>query len=296
VVLRYLRLRGELPENTDHLFVVSRRHQYLGRLPLTALVTAEPSTPVNELIDGEQPAIHVNTPEHLVAAQFADFDWVSAPVVDDNNILLGRVTIDDVVDIIREQAEHQVLSAAGLDEDEDLFAPATRAVRRRALWLGVNLVSAFVVASVIGWFEATLEQVVALAVLMPIVASMGGNAGLQAMTLTVRGLALGQLGSSNVRPLLTKELLVGFLNGLLWALVVAAVAYLWFRNPLISVAIAGAMVINLFFAALAGVMIPITMRRMGVDPAIAGSIVVTVATDAIGFFSFLGLGTVLLLR
>src|SRR5690606_31699368 len=163
-------------------------------------------------------------------------------------------------------------------------------------WLGVNLVSAFVVASVIGWFEATLEQVVALAVLMPIVASMGGNAGLQAMTLTVRGLALGQLGGGNVRPLLTKELLVGFLNGLLWAVVVAAAAYLWFRNPLISAAIGGAMVINLFCAALAGVVIPISLRRMGIDPAIAGAIVVTVATDAIGFFSFLGLGTILILH
>ena len=296
VVLRYLRLRGELPENTDHLFVVSRRHQYLGRLPLATLVTAEPATPINELIDGEQPAIHVNTPEHAVAAQFADYDWVSAPVVDDNNILLGRVTIDDVVDIIREQAEHQVLGAAGLDEDEDLFAPATRAVRRRALWLGINLVAAFFVASVIGWFEATLEQVVALAVLMPIVASMGGNAGLQAMTLTVRGLALGQVGGGNVRALLSKELMVGFLNGVLWALVVAAAAFVWFRNPLISAAIGGAMVINLFCAALAGVMIPMALKRVGVDPAIAGSIIVTVATDAIGFFSFLGLGTLLLLR
>jgi len=296
VVLRYLRLRGELPENTDHLFVVSRRHQYLGRLPLATLVTAAPSAAINELIDGEQPAIHVNTPEHLVASQFADYDWVSAPVVDDNNILLGRVTIDDVVDIIREQAEHQVLSAAGLDEDEDLFAPATRAVRRRALWLGVNLVSAFVVASVIGWFEATIEQVVALAVLMPIVASMGGNAGLQAMTLTVRGIALGQVGGGNVRALLAKELLVGLLNGLLWAAVVAAAAFLWFRNPLISAAIFGAMVITLCSAALAGVMIPVTLRRMNIDPAIAGSIVVTVTTDAIGFFAFLGLGTVLLLK
>ncbi|HET6604952.1 MAG TPA: magnesium transporter [Xanthomonadaceae bacterium] len=296
VVLRYLRLRGELPENTDHIYVVSRRHQYLGRLPLASLITAEPSTPINELIQGEQPAIHVATMASDVASRFEDYDWVSAPVVDDSNILLGRITVDDVVDIIREQAEHQVLGAAGLDEDEDLFAPATRAVRRRSLWLGVNLVSAFVVASIIGQFEATLEAVVALAVLMPIVASMGGNAGLQAMTLTVRGIALGQLGRDNARPLLVKELTVGVLNGLIWALVVGVVAFAWFRSAMIAVAIAAAMVITLVCAALAGVAIPLVLKRMNIDPAIAGSIVVTVTTDAIGFFAFLGLGTLLLLH
>src|SRR5690606_5943284 len=183
VVLRYLRLRDELPDHTDHLYVVSRRHQYLGRIALQALLTHEANTPINALLDDEQPAIDVGESAEEVARQFSDHDWISAPVVDDNNILLGRITIDDVVDIIREQAEHQVLSAAGLDEDEDLFSPAPRAARRRAVWLGINLLMAFLVASVIGLFEATLEKVVALAVLMPIVASMGGNAGLQAMTL-----------------------------------------------------------------------------------------------------------------
>ncbi|MFC4727811.1 magnesium transporter [Coralloluteibacterium thermophilus] len=294
VVLRYLRLRGELPENTDRLYVANRRHQYLGQVALSDLLTREPSTPINTLIDDAQPAIPVHTPANEVANRFSDHDWISAPVVDENNVLLGRITIDDVVDIIRDQAEHRALGAAGLDEDEDLFASPLRAMRRRSLWLGINLALAFVVASIIGLFEATLEQVVALAVLMPIVASMGGNAGLQAMTLTVRGLALGQLGSSNVRPLMVKEITVGVLNGLLWAVVVAAAAGLWFGSPMLALAIAAAMTINLVFAAAAGVGIPLLLRRMNIDPAIAGSIVVTLFTDAIGFFAFLSMGTLLL--
>ncbi|MBS7456749.1 magnesium transporter [Coralloluteibacterium stylophorae] len=296
VVLRYLRLRGELPEHTDRLYVANRRRQYLGQVALSALLTREPSTPVNTLLDEDQPAIAVHTSANDVANAFSDHDWISAPVVDGNNVLLGRITIDDVVDIIREQAEHRALGAAGLDEDEDLFASPLRAMRRRALWLGINLTLAFVVASIIGLFESTLEQVVALAVLMPIVASMGGNAGLQAMTLTVRGLALGQLGGGNVRTLLVKEITVGLLNGVLWALVVAVVAGLWFHSSMLALAIASAMVINLACAAAAGVSIPVVMRRLNIDPAIAGSIVVTLVTDALGFFAFLGLGTVLLLK
>jgi len=296
VVLRYLRLRGELPDNTDHLFVVSRRHQYLGRLSLATLVTADPSTPINELIDGEQPAIHVSTTSADVATQFENYDWVSAPVVDDNNILMGRITIDDVVDIIREQAEHQALGAAGLDEDEDLFSPVPRAARRRALWLGINLLTAFLASWVIGRFEATLEQIVALAVLMPIVASMGGIAGTQTLTLMVRGLALGQVGSSNASALLMKELLVGVLNGLMWAIVVGLASWAWFQDPGIGVVIAAAMVINLIAAALAGVLIPLILKRMAIDPALAGGVVLTTVTDVIGFLAFLGLATLVLLH
>ncbi|MBD8527131.1 magnesium transporter [Pseudomarimonas arenosa] len=296
VVLRYLRLRGELPEHTDHLFVVSRRHQYLGRLSLAGLLTNEPSRPINELIDDEQPAISVETPADEVAHQFSDRDWISAPVVDDNNILLGRITIDDVVDIIREQAEHQVLSAAGLDEEEDLFSPVRRAARRRAIWLGINLATAFLASWVIGLFEATLEQVVALAVLMPIVASMGGIAGTQTLTLMVRGLALGQVGTGNTRALLTKELSVGALNGLIWAIVVGTLASLWFSDPTIGLVIAAAMAINLIVAALSGVAIPLLLRRLAIDPALAGGVVLTTVTDVIGFLAFLGLGTVLLLK
>ena len=296
VVLRYLRLRGELPEHTDHLFIVSRRHQYLGRVSLASLLTNEPSTPINELIDDEQPAIPVDTADDEVAHQFSDRDWISAPVVDSNNILLGRITIDDVVDIIREQAEHQVLSAAGLDEEEDLFSPVRRAARRRAIWLGINLATAFLASWVIGLFEATLQEVVALAVLMPIVASMGGIAGTQTLTLMVRGLALGQVGSGNTRALLVKELSVGFLNGAIWAIVVGTLASLWFSDPTIGVVIAAAMAINLVAAALSGVVIPLLLRRLSIDPALAGGVVLTTVTDVIGFLAFLGLGTALLVK
>ncbi|PKM03812.1 MAG: magnesium transporter, partial [Gammaproteobacteria bacterium HGW-Gammaproteobacteria-6] len=295
VVLRYLRLRGEMPEHTDHLFVVSRRHQYIGRLAVTALLTHEPTTPINELIDDEQPAFSAGTSANEVANQFSDHDWVSAPVVDANNILLGRITIDDVVDIIREQAEHQTLGAAGLDDEEDMFSPVRRAVKRRALWLGINLVTAFLAAAVIGRFEATLQQVVALAVLMPIVAGMGGNAGTQVLTLMVRGLALGQIGSSNLRALLTKELLVALFNGLLWGAVTGIAAAIWFQGIGIGVVIFAALVINLVVAAGAGVLVPLTLKRMGIDPALAGTVVLTTVTDVIGFLAFLGLGTLLLL-
>jgi len=296
VVLRYLRLRGELPEHTDHLIVVSRRNQYLGRLSLSSLLTHEAGTPINELIDDEQPAVPVDMPAADVANRFTDHDWISAPVVDEHNILLGRITIDDIVDIIREQAEHHVFSAAGLDEDEDLFSPARRAVRRRAVWLGVNLVTAIIASAVIVQFEATIEEIVALAVLMPLVASMGGNAGTQVLTLMVRGLALGQVGGSNVRPLLLKELTVALMNGLLWGGVVAVVAGLWYRDVELALVIGLAMLITLMSAALAGVATPLMLRRIGIDPALAGGVVLTTVTDVIGFFSFLGLAALILLR
>jgi len=295
VVLRYLRLRGELPEHTDHLYVVSRRHQYLGRISLAQLLTHEAGTPINQLIDGEQPAFDVDESANEVARQFSDHDWLSAPVVDDNHVLLGRITIDDVVDIIRDRAEHQALGAAGLDEDEDLFSPVRRAARRRAIWLGINLATAFLASWVIGRFEGTLEQIVALAVLMPIVASMGGVAGTQTLTLMVRGLAMGQVGSGNLRALLAKEASVGLLNGLAWAIVVGVVAAAWFRDAPLGLVIGGAMMINLVVAALAGVLVPLSLRRMNIDPALAGGVVLTTVTDVIGFLSFLGLATLVLL-
>jgi magnesium transporter len=296
VVLRYLRLRGELPDHTDHLFVVSRRHQYLGRLSLASLVTHEDSTPINRLIDDEQPAIDVGESADEVARQFSDHDWVSAPVVDDNNILLGRITIDDVVDIIRSQAEHQALGAAGLDEEEDLFSPIKRAVRGRVGWLGINLCTAFLAATVIGQFELTLQKVVALAVLMPIVAGVGGNAAVQVLTLMVRGIALGQVGQSNARILLWKESRVALINGTLIGTVVGIIAYLWFHSFLLSLVITLALIINFCAAALAGVLLPLLLKRMNVDPAVAGTVVVTAVTDVMGFFSFLGLATLILLH
>ena len=296
VVLRYLRLRGELPDHTDHLFVVSRRHQYLGRVSLAALVTHEDTTAINRLIDDEQPAIDVNESAEEVARQFSDHDWVSAPVVDENNILLGRITIDDVVDIIRSQAEHQALGAAGLDEEEDLFSPIVRAVRGRIVWLGINLATAFLAATVIGQFEVTLEKVVALAILMPIVAGIGGNAAVQVLTLMVRGLALGQVGSSNARILLWKELRVALINGVLIGGIVGLIAWAWFGSALLMLVIALALIINFCAAALAGVLLPLLLKRMNVDPAVAGTVVVTAVTDVIGFFSFLGLATAILLQ
>ena len=296
VVLRYLRLRSELPDHTDHLYVVNRRHQLMGWVALQDLVTHDPATPINKLIDAELESIHVNASSEHVAREFSDNDWVSAPVVNENNILLGRITIDDVVDIIREQAEHQALGAAGLDEDEDLFSPVPRAAKRRAIWLGINLATAFLASWVIGRFEGTLQQIVALAVLMPIVASMGGVAGTQTLTLVVRGLALGQVASGNLKPILRKEVLVGLVNGLVWAVVVGIVAAIWFKDPALGFVIGAAMTINLVVAALAGVVVPLALKRMDVDPALAGGVVLTTVTDVIGFLSFLGLATLVLLR
>ncbi|MFY2765354.1 magnesium transporter [Arenimonas sp. MALMAid1274] len=296
VVLRYLRLRGEIPEHTDHLFVVSRRHQYLGRVAIASLLIHDASTPINELIDDEQPAIAVDTPDTEVATQFSDHDWISAPVVDENNILLGRITIDDVVDIIRSQAEHQALSAAGVDEEEDLFSPVPRAFRRRVVWLAINLGTAFLASSVVGQFQGTIDRLVALAVLMPIVAGMGGNAGTQVLALMVRGLALGQVGASNVNALLWKELRVSMMNGVLIGGIVALATWLWFADWQLALVIFAAMVINLMSAALAGVLVPMTLKRMRLDPALAGGVILTTVTDVMGFFSFLGLATLVLLR
>ena len=296
VVLRYLRLRGELPENSHHLYVVNRRRQYQGRMAFAQLLIADPEAPVNRLMDTEQPAIDAHTPVAEVARQFADHDWVSAPVVDENNVLLGRITVDDVIDIIRDQAEHQALGAAGLDEDEDLFAPVPRTTRRRAVWLGINLLTAFLASWVIGNFEHVLQKVVACAVLMPIVASMGGVAGTQVLTLMVRALALGQVSASNAVPLLRKELLVAFANGVLWAVAVGGVALVVYRDVLLATAFGAAMVINLLAAALSGVFLPLLLQRMRIDPALAGGVILTTVTDCCGFASFLGLSTLLLLH
>jgi magnesium transporter len=296
VVLRYLRLRGELPDHTDHIYVVSRRHQYLGRIALQSLLTHEASTPINELLDDEQPAIDVEESSGAVARQFSDHDWISAPVVDDNNILLGRITIDDVVDIIRDQAEHQALGAAGLDEDEDLFSPVKRATKRRLLWLTINLGTAFIAAGVVKQFQGTIAHIVALAVLMPIVAGMGGNAGTQVLALVVRGLALGQLAASNVRVLIWKEIRVALLNGLALGLLLGGIVWLWFGEWPLALVIASALTINLASAALAGVMVPVTLKRMGFDPALAGSVILTTVTDVMGFLSCLGLATLVLLH
>ncbi|NNF50947.1 MAG: magnesium transporter [Gammaproteobacteria bacterium] len=295
VVQRYLRLRGNLPDRTDILFVVNRYGQYLGSLGLSALLVSDPQATVAELMDTSVEGIVANVSASEVARRFEERDLVSAPVTDEDNRLLGRITVDDVVDVIREEAEHSLMSMAGLDEDEDMFAPVVTSARRRALWLGVNLATAFVAAGVVGLFEATIDKVVALAVLMPVVASMGGIAGGQTLTLMIRGLALGQVEKSNARFMMGKEIAVGILNGIFWALVVAAVVMLWFGNWQIGAVIALAITINMFVAAISGVAIPLLLRRLGVDPALAGNVILTTVTDVVGFFAFLGLGALLLI-
>ena len=295
-VLRYLRMRGEIPEKTDALFVVNRHDRYLGVLPLTSLLTEDPERTVGEVMDTEVEGIPPSTPATQVAGLFQDRDLVSAAVVSaEEHRLLGRITIDDVVDVIRDEAEHSVMSMAGLDEDADMFAAVVPSARRRGVWLGINLATAFLAAWVVGLFESTIQHIVALAVLMPIVASMGGVAATQTLTLIVRGIALGQVERANARWLLTKEISVAMLNGMAWATVVAAVAYLWFRQWRIAAVIFAAMVVNLMAAAVAGVAVPLGLKRFGVDPAVAGGVIVTTVTDVIGFASLLGLGTLLLL-
>jgi magnesium transporter len=293
-VLRYLRMRGEIPDKTDALFVVNRHDRYLGLLPLTRLLTEDPERTVGEVMDTAVEGIAPDTPASEVASLFQDRDLVSAAVIAADGRLLGRITVDDVVDVIRDEAEHSVMSMAGLDEDADMFAPVVPSARRRGIWLGINLVTAFVAAWVVGLFEATIQQIVALAVLMPIVASMGGVAATQTMTLIVRGLALGQIERANARWLLTKEIAVSLLNGLAWATVVALVAWAWFHQWRIAAVIFAAMMVNLLAAALAGVSVPLALKRYGVDPAVAGGVIVTTVTDVIGFASLLGLGTLLL--
>lgn len=291
VVLRYLRRHDEIPEMTDNLIVVNRADQFIGLLPLRTLLVSDPNASVREVMITDVEPIGVNTPDTEVARLFERNDWVSAPVVDDNGKLLGRITIDDVVDVIREDADRSLMSMAGLDEDADTFAPFTRAAPRRAIWLGINLITAFIAASVINLFQDTIEKVVALAVLMPIVASMGGVAGTQTLTLVVRGIAMGQVVKNNQAWLINRELMIGVMNGVLWAAVVAIAASLWFQDWNIGLLIAAAMVINLVTAALTGAVLPLLMTRVSIDPALAGGVVLTTVTDVVGFLSFLGLAT-----
>jgi magnesium transporter len=294
VVLRYLRMRKEVPSGTDAVFVVNRRGDYLGCLFLSTLVTADPEQTVSDLMDTKVPSIDANTSATEVATLFQNHDLVSAAVVDDRGSLLGRITIDDVVDVIREQASHSVLSMAGLDEDDDMFAPIFVSVRRRAIWLGVNLATAFLAASVAGLFESTLDRVVMLAVLMPVVPSMGGIAGNQTLILITRALALGQIERSNARWLLSKEFGVGLLNGVGWAAIVAFVTSAWFGTWKIGLVIAIALALNLICAALVGFGVPLTLKRLRIDPALAGGVVLTTITDVVGIAAFLGFGTLIL--
>ncbi len=294
-VLRYLRLLEKLPPQTDMLMVVDRKGHYQGGLRLSNLVTADLERPVAELMDRDIAGIAVTSKGSDVARLFQDLDLLSAPVVDEHNRVIGRITVDDVVDLIREDSDRALMQMAGLDDEADMFAPVLVSSRRRAVWLGINLITAFSAAWVIGLFQATLEQLVALAVLMPIVASMGGIAGSQTLTLVIRGLALGQVQKGNIRILLNRELGISILNGLLWSVVIALLAVLWFGDWGIGAVLGAAILVNLLCAALAGWGIPLLLERMGIDPALAGSVILTTVTDVVGFFAFLGLATLLLL-
>ena len=293
VVARYLRRLGQIPDQTDNLMVVDRDNQYLGVLPLAELLVRPAESPVADWMQDEI-SLSARLPATDVARLFEQRDLVSAAVVDEAGKLLGRITIDDVVDVIQEEAEQALRSMAGLGED-DMFSPVIASARRRAVWLGINLLTAFLAAWVIGRFAETIRELVALAVLMPVVAGMGGIAGSQTLTIAIRGIALGQLVKSNIRPLLEKELAVGLVNGVIWSAVVALIVVVWFGDFSLGLIIGVAMIINLLVAALAGALIPVVLKRYGIDPAIAGGVILTTVTDVVGFMTFLGLATIFLI-
>ncbi|MFT6915701.1 MAG: magnesium transporter [Motiliproteus sp.] len=298
-VLRFLRrLRrrdGALAEHLDSLMVVDRANRLRGFLPLSTLISSPPDAKVADVMIE---AVISFTPLQAakdVARIFTDKDLLSAPVIDEENYLLGRITVDDIIDVLREESDRELLGRAGLDPNEDMFAPIMRSSLRRAFWLGINLLTAFLAAGVIGMFGATIEEIVALAVLMPVVASMGGIAGSQTLTLVTRAIALDQIGQSNFWRLLRHELGIGLLNGVFWALIVAAIAYWWFADWMLGLVFGMALLVAMLTGALAGAVIPISLKRIGIDPALAGGVVLTTATDVVGFMALLGLGTIILL-
>lgn len=295
VVLHYLRLKNELPEHTDTIYLVDRNQHLTGILPIERLLTQSGADPAIKHAVESPVSFQCLDAEQDIAKAFADYDLISAPVVDENQKLIGRITIDDVVDVIREQAEHDIMAAAGLKEEEDIFAPVAKTSRNRTVWLAVNLVTALLGSWVIGQFEGSIQKLVALAVLMPIVASMGGNAGTQTLTVVIRGMSLGTISRGNMLNVLKKEAMVGVLNGLIWAVVIALIASLWYQDINLGAVIAAAMMANLVMGAIAGVCIPIFLEKMNIDPALAGGVALTTVTDVVGYFSVLGLATVILL-
>lgn len=295
VVTRYLRAVGDIPDGTDSIFVVSRDNTYIGSLFLSRLLTNDPDEMVANVMSTDVMPIPAGASESEVVWEFENRDLLSAPVVDDDFRVLGRITVDDVVDVIRDEAEHSLMSAAGLDEEDDMFAPVVKSTTRRAVWLGVNLFTAFLAAAVVDQFQSTIDKVVLLAVLMPVVPSMGGVAGTQSLVIITRAIALGQINRDNAVGILRKELMVGVLNGIGWALIVAVLTYWWFGNWHIGGILGAAMIINLFVAALAGFSIPLILKQLNVDPALAGGVVLTTITDVIGYMAFLGLGAIFLL-
>ncbi|HXC57832.1 MAG TPA: magnesium transporter [Steroidobacteraceae bacterium] len=294
VVQRYLRMRGELPERTDRLFAVDRHDRFLGTITLSRLLTEDPETLVGASLDADAPRIAPETPAAEVSQIFRDRDLVSAPVVDETGRLLGRITIDDVVDVITEEAAHEVMAGAGLRDEEDVFASIVPATRRRIVWLAINLFTASLGGLVVQRFEGTVEKVAALAVLMPVVSSMGGIAGTQTVTLIIRGLALGQVQWRDARWLLWREVGISALTGTAMAVILGGITVAWLGTWKVAPIIGAAMVVNLFTAAVIGVMGPLTLRRLSIDPALSAGVILTTFTDCIGFATLLGLGTLFL--
>ena len=294
VVLRYLRRLHQLPDHTDQLFVVDRDERLQGLLPLHRLLVTDPDILVGEVMVRDYSSFQPEQDAQDAASAFERYDLVSAPVVDVEGRLVGRATINAVLDFIREAKDSEILSAGGLQEEEDLFASVWKSVRNRWSWLAINLVTAFVASRVIGLFEDSIGQLVALAALMPIIAGIGGNSGNQTTTMIVRALALGQITRDSARPLLIKEIGVAALNGLIWGSVVGLFAFLMYRNWQLGAVMTAAMVLNLLLAALMGVLIPLAMEKLGRDPAMGSSVMITAITDSGGFFIFLGLATLFL--
>jgi magnesium transporter len=295
VVLRYLRRFDQIPDTTDNLFVVNRDDEFLGNLSIGVLLTSSPTTMISDVMNTGIKAINVDLLDSEVAIRFQRYNLISAPVINKNNRLLGRITIDDVVDVITDDADHSLLAMAGLSDTEDTFSSIRRTAPRRAIWLGVNLFTAILASSAISIFTETLDKLVALAILMPIVASMGGVAGSQTLTVVIRGMALGQVEKNNLNWLMSKEFSVGAANGIFYSLIVGGVVSIWFQDGRLAIIMGLAMAINLMAAALTGTILPVALRSLSIDPALAGSVILTTITDVVGFVSFLGLAAVFLL-
>ena len=292
-VISYLRDQSDLPENTDKIFVVNNENEYLGELLISKIITSKPSMLVREIMDTEFLPIDVDLDDKEVATIFERNDLISSSVVDKDGKLIGRITIDDVVDVIREDADQNLLGMAGVAEDT--FAPPGRAAKSRVFWLSLNLITAFIAASTINLFQDVIDKIVYLAVLMPIVASMGGVAATQTLTIVLRGLTLEQINTSNIRWLFKRELAVSILNGIVLSILVGLVTFGWFKDITIAILISCALVINLISSVIAGILVPLILRKFNQDPAIGGSVVVTTVTDVVGFLSFLGLATIYLI-
>jgi len=294
VLLHYLRRMKSLPDQTDKIFVTDRLNFYHGYVSVKDVLVADPSKYVFQIMQKDDDPIDPDIDEHEVSRRFENADLVSAAVVDNQGFLLGRITVDDVVDVIREEVDESVLNMAGLKKDDDIFAPVIQSTKRRTLWLGANFLTALLAAAAIGIFEATIEKVVALAILMPIVASMGGIAGSQSLALVIRAQALDQIGSSNSKLLILKESAIGLLNGVIWSAVIASIVYLWFESLFLGGVIAAAIMINLIIGAISGVSLPLILEKLDIDPALAGGVILTTITDVVGFVSLLGIATFLM--